>query len=306
LRLLDTSGRIRFASRGWAALVGSAGDADWLERVHPDDRPRVREACTAPAARAASKCIEYRLRDGEGSERWVADTWLARHDSQGSWEGYLASTLDITERKRIEDALRAHRDDLAGLLECCPAPVWVADGDGGGYANHACRAWLGVAAEEATRLDLRGYIHAEDREAWQRARARHPEENSVLQGEYRLRRADGEYRNVRIRAVPVPSLDGTRRPRLVSFLDDVTECHRTAEALGVAEQRRSELVTLLGSSRGDGLTSVKNTARMIQVLFPNESTMQKASGQVLAEAQRLETLLGQMLEPLRRQAQTTE
>ncbi len=305
LRLLDTAGRIDYASRGWSALAGTASGGDWLERVHPDDRAIVRQACTSPAPRNASKCVEYRLRDGDGLERWVADRWIARHDAQGAWGGYIASTLDISERRQIEDALHAHRDDLAGLLECCPAPIWVADANGG-YANQACRTWLGVAAEEATRLDLRKHVHPEDRDAWLTEPSSLSDAKGLVQGEYRLRRADGEYRNVRIRAVPVPALDRAGAPRLVSFLDDITEFRRTAEALRIAEQRRGELINLLGSRRSDGLASLRNTARMVQVLFPNEAKMQKASGQVLADAQRLETLVAQMLEPLQREVQTTE
>src|SRR5690606_4489326 len=124
---------------------------------------------------------------------------------------------------------RTHCDDLAALLDRCPAPVWVANPGGSGYANQACLAWLGARAESAG-FDLYKYLHPEDRAAWLQAREGRANDSAPLDAEIRLRRSDGEYRHVRVAAVTVPA-PGETGTRLVGFLQDVTSGREAAQAL---------------------------------------------------------------------------
>ncbi len=299
LRLLDVGGRCSFASRGWEALGGSSADGDWLQQVHSEDRAGVRNGYAAPSRRDAQRCLEYRLGEGHG-ERWILDIVLPRFDAQGQWKGHLSTAIDISERKRVEAELRAHGEDLAALLDRCPAPLWVADSNGGGYANQACLTWLGAKPEDNPAPDLGEYVHPEDRDEWLHSRQRHGSDGTRFDGIFRLRRFDNDYRHVRVTALPVAARagDGTR---VVGFLDDVTEFRRTAQALAVEEQRRAQIVALLNASHNGELGQVRHTAELVKVMFPEEPKLQQASATVLEEAQRLETLVEEMLVPLRAQ-----
>jgi PAS domain S-box-containing protein len=300
LRLLDIGGRCIFASRGWEALCGSGADRIWFEQVHPDDRASVRESFAAPPRRDEPVTIEYRLNDGSGRERWIMEVIRARYDAQGHWRGFLSSAIDISERKRTEEALREEKEDLATLLDRCPAPVWVADASGDGYVNRACLAWLGVDPDANRSLDLSEHVHADDRREWQHMRERHANDGTPFDEIFRLRRADGEYRHVHVSAVPIGAA-GETGARFVGFLEDVTAYREAAQALAIAEQRQAQIVSLVGSTQGDGLGQVRHTAELIRVMFPEEPQLQEASATVLAETQRLEGLVDAMLEPLRAQ-----
>lgn len=300
LRLLDVGGRCNFASRGWEALGGSIADGDWLQRVNPDDRAGVRSAYAAPSRRDEPVYLEYRLGDGSG-ERWILDIVLPRFDAQGQWKGYLSTAVDISPRKRTEAALRAHADDLAALLDRCPAPIWVADSSGSrGYANQACLAWLGAKSEGIRGPDLGEHVHPEDRDEWLHTRQRHTNEGTRFDGIFRLRRFDDDYRHVHVTALPVAA-NGGDDTRFVGFLDDVTEFRRTAQALAVEEQRRSQIIALLSATHNDELGQVRHTAELVRVMFPEEPKLQQVSATVLEEAQRLEKLVEEMLVPLRAQ-----
>ena len=56
--------------------------------------------------------MEYRLRRYDGEFRWVLDTGVARFESDGRFAGYIGSCIDISERKRAEEALRTSEQSL--------------------------------------------------------------------------------------------------------------------------------------------------------------------------------------------------
>ncbi len=301
LRLLDGNGRCVFASPAWEVLAGTGVGADWFEHVHPADREEVRRRFEATAPRDEPTCVEYRLRDAAGHERWILDAVLPRYDDQGRWSGSLSSAIDINERKRLEVELRAHCDDVAALLDRCPAPVWVSTAAGNGYANRACLAWLGADRSASSDLDLSQYVHPEDRTAWRHAHEGLVSEAVPIDEEFRMRRADGVYRYVRFAAVLVPAA-GETRLRRIGCLEDVSASRDAAQALVIAEQRRAQIIGLLGAANADGLAQVRHTAELVRVMFPEEPKMQQVSATVLVQAQRLEHLMDEMLVPLRSQA----
>lgn len=88
-----------------------------LERVHPDDRARVREATDRVFQSGEPAEIEHRIRLGDGSER-VLHTHLKLLVSDGNAAPRLIGTSqDITERRREEESLRqTQRLEGLGLL----------------------------------------------------------------------------------------------------------------------------------------------------------------------------------------------
>ena len=85
----------------------------WSQGVHPDDLQRClhtyREAFDA---RQAFR-MEYRLQRFDGEYRWVLDTGVPRFRSDGTFEGYIGSCIDITDRQRSREELETAHDELA-------------------------------------------------------------------------------------------------------------------------------------------------------------------------------------------------
>ena len=85
----------------------------WRQVMHPDDRARV-EADVLHAARTATELVtEWRVRDRDGTERWLMSRGQPVRDAGGTVARYVGIVIDITARKRAE---QAHRD-LADTLE---------------------------------------------------------------------------------------------------------------------------------------------------------------------------------------------
>lgn len=84
-----------------------------LERIHRDDEPRAREAYARSLGPAGDDPIdiEHRVVLPSGAVRWVHVK--GEHSTDEARAPTLGTIVDITERKRAEEALRAHADRLA-------------------------------------------------------------------------------------------------------------------------------------------------------------------------------------------------
>jgi diguanylate cyclase (GGDEF)-like protein/PAS domain S-box-containing protein len=99
-----------------ADLVGSANWAQDL--IHPDDQAGVDAAMARVLDRhALGASIEFRLRTGEGTWRWVENRYVPVRDHEGRLLEVEGIILDITERRVAEEklALLARTDGLTGL-----------------------------------------------------------------------------------------------------------------------------------------------------------------------------------------------
>ena len=117
----DRRSRMPFASEGIRAIYElSSGDvaADArpiFERIHPDDRQRVVESILASCECLAQWTCDYRVILPARGIRWHRGAANPERLDDGStlWHGFIA---DITDRKRIEEALRRSEEEYRTLF----------------------------------------------------------------------------------------------------------------------------------------------------------------------------------------------
>ena len=79
----------------------------WLDQVHPEDRAQIEKSFGAVFAKKRSDWQEeYRFRRANGSYAWVLDRAHLLYDGAVKPIRWIGSVMDITERKRAEEALR--------------------------------------------------------------------------------------------------------------------------------------------------------------------------------------------------------
>jgi PAS domain S-box-containing protein len=100
-----TSLAFTFLSARAGALLGAGLPETWGDHIHPEDREEALAALRAAVAAGGDHSLEYRSLGTGGRVVWLRDLVHAARDPRGATilRGLM---VDITERKRAEEALR--------------------------------------------------------------------------------------------------------------------------------------------------------------------------------------------------------
>jgi len=113
--------RCTYFNQGWLDFTGRSLDEEigdgWTEGVHPDDLARCLETYTNAFDRRGDFQMEYRLRRHDGEYRWIFDSGVPRFNLDGTFTGYIGSCIDVTERNRMDEALRESEERFRRVFE---------------------------------------------------------------------------------------------------------------------------------------------------------------------------------------------
>ncbi|HEV7251834.1 MAG TPA: PAS domain S-box protein [Mesorhizobium sp.] len=99
----------------------------WEAAIHPDDRHKALDALDRAIAERRPFDYEYRIiRADTGEVRWLSGRAAVIFDDQDRPWRYVGGNIDVTERRRAEEALRAQAEELRTVLDAVPAGIWIA------------------------------------------------------------------------------------------------------------------------------------------------------------------------------------
>jgi len=117
-----------WGSERWQGLFGLVPGQDLsfeavIERIHPDDRETVEREVRRALASRSEYAGEFRAVLPDGTQHWIASRGRVYPDADGTPARIMGAAIDITERKRAEEALRglsrrlirAHEEERARL-----------------------------------------------------------------------------------------------------------------------------------------------------------------------------------------------
>ena len=91
---------------------------DWGKFVHPDDAEQVMAEANAHLEGLTPRYeTAHRMLHKDGSVRWFLARGTAMRDANGKAYRVLGTDTNITERKRVQEELRKHRERLEELVE---------------------------------------------------------------------------------------------------------------------------------------------------------------------------------------------
>ena len=176
--------------------------------------------------------LERRFRRKDGSTCWALlnVTWL--RDEQGAISGGFAMITDITERKKIEQALAESRERFQMLVDSSPAAINILHGEQILFVNPAMERLSGYTRQELLNMSVSRLIHPDSRQLiTERVMARQRGEEAPRHYDFKLVTKQGDTRWIDISATRV-TYEG--KPCSLGSLLDVTERKRAEEELKLA------------------------------------------------------------------------
>jgi PAS domain S-box-containing protein len=245
---------------GWSAAETVGKRVKDLRWIHEADEEAVLALCadmlTGQRSRYNLVNRNYR-KDGSVIECEWYNSVL--RDANGKTVSINSQVLDITERKRAEEALREREQRYRALTELSPQIVFMVRPDGYvTYVNQHGQEFTGLTPPETQGVGWVERIHSDHRERvlsiWQTA----VREVSEYSAEFPYLYHDGSYRRIYARALPVMDDTGAVAYWLGTALD-VEDLKRAEDELRISEERFRAIV----SQATGGIVETDLTGRII-------------------------------------------
>ncbi len=266
-----------------------------LALAHPDDRDRVDRDIARSLDEHAEYDIESRTVWPDGSTHSVMVRGRADFDGRGTPVRMAGVSLDITDRKQAEDALRESERTFRFLAESMPQGVFTATAGGSiDYVNQVLADYVGRSVEVALDTSWTELVHPEDlettRERWSESIAT----GRAFEVEHRVRRADGVYRWFLVRALPMKGADD-RVLRWFGTSTDVEDMKQANKALQDADLRKDEFLAMLAHELRNPLAAVNNAVTVLKLSDVAENR-EWASDVVERQVKQLSRLIDDLLD----------
>lgn len=220
------------AMYGYSAADWRAG-LSFTAIIHPADRERVTAEVFEHLRAGRDEFSQlYRLVTREGEVRWVDDRTIVRRDAAGRVTHFQGILLDISERRRAEEALADSEREKSAILAAMEESVVY-------YTPDLVVRWANRAAADSLGLEPAELIGRSCDQLWF-TEATSPERpvvtarRSGADCDAELSTPDG--RRLHLTGHPVYDEDG-KLLGLVEVGLDITEQHRYQEALAESERR---------------------------------------------------------------------
>lgn len=240
----------------------------WAEQMHPEDRAKSIEEGDLALEEDERYALEYRVRHKDGHYVYVWDRAIIVREADGHGMRTVGTTINITERKQLEQALRESEMRYRRIVTTASEGIWVLDLAGHTtFVNQRMAEMLGYTEAEMLEQTPLEVVFEEERAGVERTFVERPSGTTMEQEDVRLCRKDGTVLWTHVSTNPIFDDDGGFLGMLAMFTD-ITERKRAEEARTLL----AETGKLLASSL-DYETTLEQLLRIALPTFADQCTV---------------------------------
>src|SRR5258708_890333 len=196
---------------GFDPRDGLPGAEEIIQRIHPDDQPAVREIAKTAKHNKLDEEMDYRILHPGGAVKYIHSIGHPVFSPSGDLIEYTGTAIDVTERKRAEESLRASEAYLAEAQRLSQTGSWAWSPDRDiRYWSEECYRVLSFDPQNGLPRfeDFFQRLHPDDQPGFRELIQTAIREKSEWEADYRIVHPDGPVRDIHLVGHPVLSASG--------------------------------------------------------------------------------------------------
>ena len=239
--IADGDGWIYWYNDRWYNYTGTTLEEmqgwGWEKVHHPDHIDRVVTFVKNAWSKGEEWELTFPLRSKTGEYRWFLTRCLPIIGKDGKPTKWIGTNTDINEQVALQKALEQSERQLKMVADFLPQIVWATTAEG--YHNFYNQRWYeftGHTKEQSPGEGWSTVLHPDDVERTQAVWDHSLQTGDHYQIEYRMKRADGEYRWLLARAIPFKNETG----EITRWFGTSTDIHSQRLAAELLEAKVKE------------------------------------------------------------------
>jgi PAS domain S-box-containing protein len=273
---------------------------EWASRVHPEDIAHAEMAVQQAIVTQSALQDEYRIILPNGELRWIASLGRVFADETGKPLRIIGVNIDITGRKRTEEALLASEALMRTATDHARVGLVVLDNERRySFANPAYADLLGLSRETNPIIgksvaEVLGELYETVRPQLDRAFSGERVSFEMVGPPIKEPRAnDSRY----FAATYEPQRDANGQViGVVAVIVDIAERKRAEEALRESDRRKDEFLAMLGHELRNPLGVINTSVQLLRRKGPPEPALLELQQMIARQVEHMSRMLDDLLD----------